>query len=240
MDVVNAFLIGALEFAEIYLILWNVPVLGELTLLQASLVFALANLGFSVADLIFGQLDGIPDQIRLGRLEALLVRPMPLMVQLILSDFQLRRLGRGMLALVILVVVLVRLDVAWTPGTIYLLVMSPVYGAAIFGALFALAGGIQFFLIDGAEFTSSFVYGGAYAAQLPGSALIKQVRLLFTFLIPATVTGYLPALVILGLDGPPFLPAWLGWCGPAFAAWAWLLALAGWRTGVRKFTGAGG
>ena len=47
--------------------------------------------------------------------------------------------------------------------------ISPFVGGAIFGALFVMAGGVQFFVIDGAEFTSAFVYGGAYAGQLPAA-----------------------------------------------------------------------
>ena len=118
--------------------------------------------------------------------------------------------------------------------------ITPFVGAAIYGAFFATAGGLQFFLIDGAEFTSAFVYGGSYAGQLPGSVLITPIRVLFTFVFPATVTAYLPALLIMGLAGPAFLPAWLGWFAPLFAVWAWLLAWLAWRAGMRRFTGAGG
>ena len=50
---------------------------------QAALVFALANAGWSLAEVVFGQLDTMPTYLRLGRLEVLLVRPMPLMLQLI-------------------------------------------------------------------------------------------------------------------------------------------------------------
>ena len=50
----------------------------------------------------------------------------------------------------------------------------------------------------------------------------------------------LPSLLIMGLPGPRFLPAWLGWFAPAFAVWAWLLAWLAWRAGIRRFTGAGG
>jgi len=165
---------------------------------------------------------------------------MPLMLQLIMSDFQLRRLGRVAISVVIIFVVLPKLHLDYAPVTIYLLVITPFVGAAIYAAFFATAGGLQFFLINGAEFTSAFVYGGSYAGQLPGSVLITPVRVLFTFVFPATVTAYLPALLIMGLEGPEFLPAWLGWFAPLFAVWAWLLAWLAWRAGMRRFTGAGG
>lgn len=236
----TSLLLGIVEFAEIYVLLHNVSVLGGLNLQQASLVFALANIGFSLADLVFGQLDAIPTYLRMGRLEAFLVRPMPLMAQMVTSDFQLRRAGRTVVGLTILVVVLATMDIRWTVGSVYLLVVTPFVAAAIYGAFFAIAGGIQFLIIDGAEFTSSFVYGGSYAGQLPGSVLLAPLRVLFTFVVPATLTAYLPALLILGLDGPPFLPAWLGWFAPLFALWVWVLAWLAWRGGIAKFTGAGG
>jgi ABC-2 type transport system permease protein len=132
------------------------------------------------------------------------------------------------------------LHLTLTPKAVYLLVVTPLLGAAIYGALFTAAGGLQFFLIDGAEFTSSFVYGGSYAGQLPGSVLIAPIRVLFTFVVPVTAASYLPSLLILGLPGPALLPAWLGWYAPLFAAWAWLWAWVAWRAGTRKFIGAGG
>jgi len=116
----------------------------------------------------------------------------------------------------------------------------PLYGAAIYGALFVLAGGLQFWIVDGSEFTNSFVYGGSYAGHLPGSALLLPLRVLFTFVFPVTVTAYVPCLIMLGMDGPTWLPAWLGWLPPVFAGWTWLLAAVVWRRGVRHYTGAGG
>ncbi len=164
--------IGLIEFVELYAILANVPVFGGMTFAQAALVFALANMGFSLADMIFGQFDAMPTNLRMGRLEVLLVRPMPLMAQLVTADFQLRRLGRVGVGLVIMIIALATLELPLTPTVLYLLIITPFVGGAIYGALFVLAGGIQFFLIDGAEFTSSFVYGGSYAGQLPGSVLL--------------------------------------------------------------------
>jgi ABC-2 type transport system permease protein len=232
--------VGLIEFIEIYVILTNVPVFGGMTFAQAALVFALANMGFSFADMVFGQFDSMPSHLRLGRLEVMLVRPLPLIVQFVTADFQLRRLGRVAVGLVIMILALDYLDLTPTPATVYLLIITPFVGGAIYGALFVMAGGVQFFVIDGAEFTSAFVYGGSYAGQLPGSVLLEPVRILFTFVIPATATAYLPALLILGLPGPAFLPSWLGWFAPLFAVWAWVLALLAWRAGIRKFTGAGG
>jgi ABC-2 type transport system permease protein len=240
VDALTAFGIGILEFSELYLLLATVPTLGGLTLIQVALVFALANTAFSLADLIFGQLDQINRYLREGKLEAFLVRPLPLMAQLVTADFQLRRAGRMVFALLVGAVVLVQADPVLDVRTVYLLIITPFVGAAIYGALFVLAGGLQFWLVDGAEFTNAFVYGGSYAGQVPGSTLLLPIRVLFTFVIPATLVAYLPAMLILRLPGPALLPSWLGWLAPLFALWIWLISLTVWRAGIRHFTGAGG
>lgn len=238
--VLTSVTVGVVEFAEIYAILHNVSALGGLDLAEAALVFALANIGFALADLVFGQLDAVPTYLRMGRLETLLVRPMPVLLQLVAADFQLRRLGRAAVGVLILLLALAGLDIRYSPAVIYLLVVTPIVGGAIYGALFVLAGGIQFFVIEGSEITNSFVYGGGYAGQVPGSVHLLPVRVLFTFVVPATLTAYLPALLILGLPGPALLPAWLGWLAPLFAGWIWMLAWLVWQAGIRHFSGAGG
>jgi ABC-2 type transport system permease protein len=240
VNALTAFAVGVLEFTELYVLLATVPTLGGLTLIQVALVFALANTAFSLADLIFGQLDQISRYLREGKLEAFLVRPLPLMAQLVTADFQLRRAGRMVFALLVGAVVLIQADLVLDVRTVYLLIITPFVGAAIYGALFPLAGGLQFWLVDGAEFTNAFVYGGAYAGQIPGSTLLLPIRVLFTFVIPATIVAYLPAMLILQLPGPALLPSWLGWLAPLFAVWIWLLSLLVWRAGIRRFTGAGG
>ena len=108
--------VGLIEFIEIYVILTNVPVFGGLSFAQAALVFALANMGFSLADMVFGQFDSMPSNLRLGRLEVMLVRPLPLIVQFVTADFQLRRLGRVAVGLVIMIIALRFLDLSFTPA----------------------------------------------------------------------------------------------------------------------------
>jgi len=240
LDLAGSATIGLVEFGEVYVIFHNVPVLGGLDFTAAMLVFAIANLGFSIADIACGQLDEIPTHLRAGTLDAVLLRPLPALAQLAAADVSLRRLGRGGFAVVLLAIALARSDVEPTPANVALLAISPVSGAVIFSALFVAAGAAQFWLIDAQEVTSAFTYGGGYAASFSPAVLPLPVRVLFTFVVPAAFTAYLPAIAVLGLPGPPALPAWLGWFAPVMAVLAWITALAGWRAGLRRYTGAGG
>ncbi|PZF85345.1 ABC transporter permease [Jiangella anatolica] len=238
-DVLGSVAIGVMEFAEVYIVFANVDVLGELDFAAAALVFALANLGFSLADLLVGHVDTLPVYLREGTLDAFLLRPLPVLAQLVTSDVSLRRLGRIGVAVVVLAVALPLNDIEWTAARVALLVLTPLTAAAIFAGLFVCAAAVQFWLVEGAEVTSAFTYGGSYASAYPASIFSLPMRLLFTFVVPAAFAAYLPVLVLLDLPGPAGTPQWLGWCTPLAAVAVWAVALLGWRAGLRHYTGTG-
>ncbi len=240
LDVLGSVGVGLLEAAEIYVIFHNVDALGGLSVGPALLVFALANLSFSLAGVVVGHLDELPTYLRAGTLDAMLLRPLPVLAQLVTSDVSLRRLGRAAVAAVVLVIALPLAVDDWTAPAVVMLALAPVTGALIFGALFVAAAGAQFWLVEGAELTNAFTYGSSYVSSYPASVLHVAVRSFFTFVLPAAFTAYLPTLVITGQPGPPGLPAWLGWFTPVAAVLANAAALACWRAGIRHYTGAGG
>jgi ABC-2 type transport system permease protein len=240
IDMASSTLVGLVELAEVWVLFTNVTALGGMRFNQILLVFGLADLTFALADLSFGHLDTLPTFIRAGTLDAFYLRPQPLLLQLICSDVSLRRLARAAVGGAALGVGLATSGVPWNLTTATLLPLALLSGYATFAALFVWAAGLQFFLLDGAEMTNAFVYGGRYAATQPASVWSRPLKLAFGFFFPMALTAYLPAVTMLGLPGSEWLPAWLGWCAPAFAAWAWLMGLLCWRWGVRHYQGGGG
>ncbi|SDU41673.1 ABC transporter permease [Jiangella alkaliphila] len=238
-DLLGSVSIGLMEFAEVYILFANVDLLGELDFAAAVLLFALANVAFSLADLLVGHVDNLPVYLRTGTLDAFLLRPLPVLAQLITSDVSLRRLGRVAVSVVLLAVALPLNDIDWTAGKVTLVVLTPLTGTAVFAGLFVCASAVQFWLVEGSEFSNAFTYGGAYASGYPASIFSLPMRVLFTFVVPATFVAYLPVLVLLDLPGPAGTPHWLGWCTPLAAGAVWAVALLGWRAGLRHYTGTG-
>jgi ABC-2 type transport system permease protein len=240
LDLLTSVITTAAGFVEVVAVFTNVRVLGDLDIRAALLVYGLSTLGFGLANCVAGQLDTIPTYIRTGTLETMLVRPQPLLAQIVTSDVTLRRIGGGLVGAATLVVALAVNRVDWTPGRVALLVVTPLSGGLLFAALFVAAGALEFWLVDAAEVTSSFTYGAGYASQYSSAVFPLPLRLLLLTAVPASFVAYLPAAAILGLPGPPAAPGWLGWGTPLVSAAAWLAALAFWRRGVRRYTGAGG
>lgn len=240
LDLASSFVVGFVELAEVWVLFHNVPSIGGFTFAQVLLVFGIADLSFALADLVFGHCDNLPAYIRAGTLDVFHLRPQPLLLQLVTSDISLKRLARAAVGVSCLVAGLVVNDVEWGPRAVALVALAVVSGTATFAALFVAAGGLQFFLVDGAEMTNSFVYGGRYAATQPAAVWSRPLKAVFGFLVPMAFTAYLPVLALLHLPGPSWLPAWLGWWAPVAALWSWALALLSWRWGVRHYAGGGG
>lgn len=240
LDLFGSLLIGIVEFAETWVIFHNVQILGGLDFHAILLVFGLANLTFSSADLLVGHMDNLPTYVRMGALDAFYLRPLPLLAQLMTSELSLRRLTRIGVGVASLVAGLVVSDVVLTPRVIALLVVSALGGTAIYAGLFVCASSLQFFLINGAELTNSFTYGGGYAGSQPASIFPGALKVVFGYLIPVAFTAYLPSLAILRLPAPAGLPGWLAWCTPLAACWVALVAALLWRSGTRHYQGGGG
>lgn len=242
-EVAASLLFGLIEFAEVWIVFHNVTVLGGLTFAQVLLVFGLAHTGYSTSQVIVGHVDTLPTYLRLGTFDTFCTRPLSLLGQLLTSDIQLRRLGWSLVGFVALGWGLAANEIAWTPATVLLLALTIASSIAIFAGIFLWAAALQFFLIEGAETTNAFTYGGRYASQQPASILPLPLVVLFVLAVPVALTGYVPTLALLDLPAPAALP-WLhpgfAWAAPLVAAWVWLVALALWRFGTRHYQGGGG
>jgi ABC-2 type transport system permease protein len=240
VELLGSGLVVGLDFVEVYAVFTQVPRIEGFDFTDVLLIFGLASLAFSLADLAVGQTDRVVEHVRTGTFDVVLLRPLSALGQLAAADLQLRRLGRTSVALVVLVLALARSDVDWTPARVLLLAVSPLVGAVIFASLFVCAGALSFWLVEGREVANALTYGSGYLAQWPLGVLGPVLGRFFTFVVPAAFTGYLPAVALLGLDDPTGLPDWLPWASPVAA----LLAAGGaallWQSGIRHYTGAGG
>ncbi|TWS21621.1 ABC transporter permease [Tsukamurella asaccharolytica] len=240
MDLSAAFLLGLVELAEVWLLFHNAKIIGGLTFSAVLLVFALADLSFCVADILLGHLDKLPQYVRAGTIDVFYLRPQPILLQLMTSDIRIHRLTRPAVSLFALGYAVTHNAIDWGPGTVGMLVLALVCGPVIYSSVFVISAGLQFVLVNGAEFTNSFVYGGRYAASQPASVWPGAIKVTFGFVLPLAFTGYLPALYILGLPGEGAFRPELAWALPLATAWVVLVAGATWRWGLRHYRGAGG
>jgi ABC-2 type transport system permease protein len=240
LESVGQALVGLLDFAAILVLFHNVPALGEWTVAEVALLFGLSGLAFSLTDAATGNLDRLPQLIRDGNFDLVLVRPRGTLFQVATSDFQLRRFARALLALGVLVYALTANDIAWTVPRVAVLIAAIPAGIVVFTGVWVTVICIVFWVVEGTETANTFTYGGQYLAQYPINIFDDWLRRFLAYLVPTAFVVYFPALYVLDKQDPLGLPRFFQFLSPLAAIAAAVVAGAVWRTAVRHYQSAGG
>jgi ABC-2 type transport system permease protein len=206
---------------------------------EALVIVALATCAFAFADLAVGNIEQLRRYVRTGLMDALLVRPLGALPQLLAMDLQLRRLSRAGLGIAVMVVFLAVAGIDWTLARLALAVITPVAGAVFFGAIFIATSTVAFWWIESGELANSFTYGGRETTYYPITVYEGAFRRVFAFGLGFGFVAYYPALALLGRPDPLGLPDWVGWVAPAVALPAAGLSALFWRFGVRHYRSTG-
>lgn len=206
---------------------------------EVLLMVGIAALSFPLADLAVGNVERLRVFVRSGLFDAVLLRPLSPLVQLVAMDFAPRRVGRVVQGTVIYVVALLNAPVQWSPGVWLLVVLAPVAGAVFFGAVFVFFATVAFWWIDVGEISNAFTYGGKDVSAYPMTVFGGWFRRFFAYGMGFAFVAYLPALAMLGRSDPLGVPDWVRWCSPLTALFVAVLAGLFWRTGVRHYRSTG-
>jgi len=240
LDVLGNFLLSFLDFAVILVIFSNVPQLGGWSVAEVALLYGIACLSFALADLLVGELDQFPQLVRDGGFDLVLIRPRGSLFQVVTANFQLRRVGKIVQALAVLVLALGLLDIVWTLERAAMLVVMIPAATVLFVSVWVAAICIVFWTVEGRETANAFTYGGNFLTQFPFDIYDRWLRQLLIYVVPLAFISYLPAAFLLGKPEPLGLPSWLGLLSPLVAAAAALAAGSIWGRAVRHYRSAGG
>ncbi|GIJ50504.1 transporter [Virgisporangium aliadipatigenens] len=230
---------GVIDLLGVLVVFHASGSLGGFTQAEGLLIAALAGAGFALADLVVGSVERIRNYVRTGLFDAVLLRPLGALGQLIAMDFAPRRAGRAVLCAALIPVTAVGAGVQWTPVRLLVAVLAPLCGAVLFGAIFVATATVAFWWIDSGEFANSFTYGGRDFSTWPATIYGGVFRRVFAYGFGFAFAGYYPALILLGRPDPLGGPPWLAWLSPLVAAVAAVVAGLFWRRGVRQYRSTG-
>ena len=87
MLAVSSFLITGLDFVAIWIMFGNVDDLGGFSLTEIAFLYGATGLGIGFADLVVGSVERLGQMIRTGRLDTMMTKPVPLLVQVCADEF---------------------------------------------------------------------------------------------------------------------------------------------------------
>ena len=229
----------ALDVLTVLVLFQATKVLGGFTLNEALLMVSLSACGFVLADFTVGNIDRLKTYVRMGTMDAVLIRPLSALAQLVLMDLPMRKALRLAMGIAVLVVAIRVNHLDWTPARVLLMVVAPLAGSVFFGAIFVLSASLAFWWVDSGEMGHAFTYGGRDFTSYPVSVYGGWFRAVFAYGLGFGFVAYQPALALLGRADPLGLPAYVGYVSPLVALIAAALAAVVWRIGIRHYRSTG-
>jgi ABC-2 type transport system permease protein len=192
-------------------------------------------------DMLFSGFDpaSFSQHVRRGTLDQILLRPVNLIVQILASEFVLRRVGRILEGGLIFVLAVANLGIAWTPLKLAYLPLVFASAVAFYGALFVAGATLSFWTTEALEIVNVFTYGGTTMASYPMNIYTDWLRRIFTYVIPTALIIYYPALFFFDLPDPAGLPVWASFLAPLAGFGLLALAFLGFRFGLRRYASTG-
>lgn len=231
--------ITAMDLAMITVLFAHTTQLAGFGFTEVLFLYGTSYVSFGIADLTIGPVDLLGERIRNGTFDAMLIRPVGTLAQVVAEDFTPRRVASALQGLVVLGVSLSLLNVPWTPGRVAMILVMVVTGAIIFGSIRVLCAAMLFLIDDAASVINAFIYGGNFLTQYPLAIYSRNVLRVLTWVVPLAFVNWQPGLYVLNRTDPFGLPATLHFVSPVVAVVLVLLAAAGWRAGVRHYLSTG-
>lgn len=217
----------------LWLIFLQVPQLGGWNGYQAAVLYALFSLALAFPNLVAGGLRRLPDLIRTGDLDGLLVQPVSLYLQL-LPQFNMGALGDIIVSVAVLVVASGPAGVVWSLSAVLVALFGILCGAGIFLGFLTLLYSIGFWvpyanLMGSMEEVAQF-------ARYPARIFPRWVQVVITWVLPVTFASYYPAAIITRAEETA---AWMGLVALPAAAVMLLLGMLVWRQGLLRYESSG-
>jgi len=225
--------------AAIWVILTKFPSLNGWGRTDVFFLYALWMVGHTLNNSLFFMVGDVPDAVREGRFDRMLVRPLDSLFQIIAQPGQ-NFPDDTIVSIVVFGIAAALVHLQWTPLVVLLVVMTILSAAVIDGAVQLVVATLSFWVIrlDALRWVVMSLENDF--TRFPLTMYNRAVRVILGYVFPFAFMNYFPATVLLHktADSAQFNPA-LGWLTPAVAAVWTLAALAFWRTGLNRYQSTG-
>lgn len=184
--------------------------------------------------LFFTNLSNIPELVRTGKLDSLLVLPVDSQFAVSTKQFGLDSLLNALLGGIVVIVSLAQLQITPAVTTILLYVVAVGFGVAIHYAIMLALAAVSFWIIR----AQGLVYGYfnfLNIARFPDVIFPRVFRFVFGWIVPVIIIANIPARLLLK---PLRDPAWLMFHLAAAGSIALVLSRVFWRFALRRYSSA--
>ena len=141
----------AVEFVGILVLFDRFGTLKGWSLHEVAFIYGVVNISFTLADTASRGFDVFGDMVKSGDFDRLLIRPRSTALQIAGQELVLRRVGRLIYGLVVLIWASVSMDIGWSAPSIALLIAAVGGGACLFSGLIVLQATLAFWTTETLE-----------------------------------------------------------------------------------------
>ncbi len=239
MQTLSGFLSTFVELLAILIFFRTFRQLGGWSVGEVALLYGMMSVAFGITDMVGAGFDRASALIRLGEFDRVLTRPLPAFLQVLATDFQLRRLGRIAQGVIALGLAQAWLQIDWTLPRALVFGLGIASSSLVFFTVLLAGAGVCFWTIETTEAQNIFTYGGVELTSYPMHIYNRWVRAAFLYVVPLALTSYYPALYVLGRADPLGLPYGARFVAPAVAALFFVAGWLVWRAGLRHYKSTG-
>ncbi|MEX3105583.1 ABC transporter [Streptomyces sp. V2] len=201
---------------------------------------AIRMLAHGLFVLFLGRVHGLGRHIQEGKIDAYLLRPLPVYRQVQLEYFPTNAIGDLTVAVGLMVGALSRSQLDWDPARVGYLVAAVLGGMLLEASLFTLiaCASLRFPAAD---------YWGRWLEELLGTfgsyplnVLPKAVGGMLTYGLPLAFVAYFPAAVLTGHGHGTAVPYWVAAASPLLGLLAYVGTRVLWRWSLRHYSGVNG
>ncbi len=223
----------------LYVILQRFPSLNGWSFRDMAFLYGLWMVGHALNNTLFSTIGDIPEHIREGEFDRLLVRPLDALFQTIATPGQVFP-DELLLALSYFV------GATWYSGVhvdlLFVMFVPLIWigGALIDLALSLFTATIAFWFIRVDALRWIILQLEQEFTRYPIGVYTRGVRLILAFALPFAFMNYFPATYFLHKsENALFLPPWIGLLTPLVGVLFVALAYAFWRIGINRYQGVG-
>ena len=201
LSLISQTIISLSALATLYLLFDRFKMVDGWTFDQVVISYAVVYFCFSFSECFFRGIDTFAKKIKSGGLDCYFIRPRSILYQSICSEIEFAKMGRLIVALVVLIYSCSIQPFSWGFDKVAVLLLMLVCGIVIFFSLFLLGASFSIFTIEGIEAVNIFTDGGRELCQYPLNIYPKALTKIFTYIIPFACFNYLPMMYLFDFAG---------------------------------------
>jgi ABC-2 type transport system permease protein len=197
-------------------------------------LYGMSTIALGLCVILFDGAWKLPDQVRTGEFDALLVRPIDPMLHVFAQEMSIHGLGDTALGCGLVVSAAFHVHFVYGIWSILLIPAFAFSGSVIYGSLTLICVSISFWIIDIGSTVPMFINQLSNFARFPLGIFPPVLSWTLTWILPFAFIAFLPSSFLLGRGGTA-----LGACGFVVAGACWAIARFVFKRGLMRYESTG-